>query len=262
MADELDNLPVELKNIQDKYIESFNFLLSWKRRKVSQLVLLNNLQRGDQNIASTLLLTLFNRVLSALYDDKLQVKFLPSQGITQEQLNSYNTLSQSDYMEMGKSKIDYDWCWDALFFNRGYLETNRFNKKRKIMEPHVINPLMFGYDPYFENPQEWRYYWKWITKSKQEIQRLIDNGTITGIEKPEEIPSGVDEYLWNYKLIRDRAKKAIEPSANSLGGDVYQILEFYGFDEDGKKTCWWIDRDFSKVLYEETLEFNDLDYGD
>src|ERR1035437_4666371 len=133
------DIPKELKYIQDRYMESFMFLQNRKRRQVKQLVLLNNLNRGDQNISSTLLLTLFNRTLSALYDDKLQIKFLPSQGINQEQLNSYNTLAQSDYLEMQKAKLDYDWDWDALFFGRGYMETLRFNKKRKIMEPHVIN---------------------------------------------------------------------------------------------------------------------------
>lgn len=255
-------LPKELKYVQDSYEESRNFLETWKRRKVRQLVLLNNLQRGDQTIASTLLLTLFNRVLSALYDDKMQVKFLPSQGITQDQLNSYNTLAQSDYLEMGKSKLDYDWCWDALFFNRGYLETLRFNTKRKIIEPHVINPLVFGYDPYFEDPQQWRYYWKWITKSKAEIKRLIKNGTITGITKPEEIMSGVDEYLWNYKVLRDQAKKAVEPSPESMSGDIFQILEFFGHNEDGDRCVYWIDRGFSKVLWHEKLDLEDLDYGD
>lgn len=256
------DIPAKLKYIQDNYTESFNFLQARKRRQVRQLILLNNLQRGDQNIASTLLLTLFNRVLSNLYDDKLQVKFTPSQGIEQNQLNAYNVLAQSDYMEMNKAKLDYDWIWDALFFGRGYIETMKFNVKRKIMEPHVINPLVFGYDPYFEEVQEWRYYWKWITKSEFEIKRLIKNGKITGIEKPEDIPSGVDEYLWNYKYLRDAAKKAIEPPAESLGSSVYQILEFYTYNDDGKKCCYWIDRNFSKVLFEEELELDDLDYGD
>ena len=121
-----------LADIRSKYEESFEFLQQRKRRQVQQLVLLNNLNRGDQNIASTLLVTLFNRIMSSLYDDKMQVKFLPSQGILQDQLNSYNVLAQSDYMEMGKAKIDYDWTWDALFFGQGYLETLRFNKKIKL----------------------------------------------------------------------------------------------------------------------------------
>lgn len=261
MEETQESQPKDLKQIQDQYEESFNFLQPWKRRKVAQLVLLNNLQRGDQNIASTLLLTLFLRTLSSQYDDKLQIKFLPSQGINQDQLNSFNTLAQSDYLEMGKPKLDYDSCWDALFFNRSYTETNKFNKKRKILEPHVINPLVFGYDPYFEEVQEWRYYWKWITKSKVEIERLIKNGTITGITKPEEIASGVDEYLWNYKSLRDQAKKTIEPPPNSMGGDIYQILEFCGY-EDGRKTCRWVDKSFSKVIYSEELNFDDLDYRD
>lgn len=252
----------QLKYIQDRYIESFNFLQARKQRQVRQLGLLNNQKRNDLTISSTLLLSLFNRTLSTQYDDKQQVKFLPSQGIRQEQLNSYNTLYQSDYLEMNKPKLDYDWAWDTLGFGRGYCETYKFNKKRKIMEPCVINPLVFGYDPYFEEVQDWRYYWKWITKSKVEIKRLIKNGTITGIKKTDEIPSGVDEYLWSYKVTRDEAKKGIEPAADTIDGDVYQILEFYGYDEAGDKQCLWIDKSFSKVLYEEKLDFEDLDYGD
>lgn len=240
--------------VQDRYQESFLFLLPRKTRQVSQLVLLNNLQRGDQNISSTLLLTLFNRTLSSLYDDKIQVKFLPSQGILQEQLDSYNTLAQSDYIEMDKAKLDYDWAWDTLFFGRGYMETLRFDKDRKIMTPEVINPLVFGYDPYFENVQDWRYYWKWITKSKVQLQKLIKKGIITNIESPDELAGGVDPYIWNYKLRRDAAKKAVEPSANSKSDDVYQILEFYSYDENGDKQVEWYDRDMTTVIWSEKLD--------
>lgn len=249
-------------DIQTNYIESFQFLEDRKRRQVNQLVLLNNLQRGDQNIASTLLLTLFNRVLSSLYDDKLQIKFLPSQGITQDQLNAYNTLAQSDYLEMDKAKLDYDWIWDTLFFGRGYCETLQFDKKRKIMKPHVINPLVFGYDPYFENPQEWRYYWKWITKTKWDIQRLIRAGKITGITNVQEIPSGVEPKLWEYKQRRDAATMAVEPSLEPAGNDIYQILEYFAYDENGDKCAFWVDKHFSKILMKEKLDLDDLELED
>lgn len=247
------------QDINSRYVESFNFLQERKRRQVNQLVLMNNLNRGDQNIASTLLLTLFNRVLSSLYDDKKQIKFLPSQGITQDQINTFNTLAQSDYLEMNKAKLDYDWAWDTLFFGRGYLETLRFDKKRKILEPHVINPLVFGYDPYFENPQDWRYYWKWVTKSKWELQRLIASGKITGVSSVKDIPSGIDPYLYDYKQRRDKAKKAVEPSLDPMDGDVYQILEFFGHDEDGKKCVYWLDKGFSTILMKEELDLRDGD---
>lgn len=248
---------MDVKEISSRYQESMQFLLTRKRRQVSQLVLLNNLQRGDESIASTLLLTLFNRVLSSLYDDKIQIKFLPSQGINQDQLNSYNILSQSDYLEMGKAKIDYDWAWDTLFFGRGYCETLRFNKKRKIMEPHVINPLVFGYDPYFENPQEWRYYWKWITKPKWELEKYIEQGIITGVKRVEDIPSGIDPELWNFKIRRDKAMKAIQPASDTINGDVYQILEFFGHNDKGDKCVYWVDRGFTNILMEDELDLAD-----
>ncbi len=248
---------MDLHEIRSKYEESFTFLQARKRRQVSQLILLNNLNRGDQNIASTLLLTLFNRVLSSLYDDKLQVKFLPSQGIIQDQINSYNSLARSDYLEMNKAKLDYDWDWDALFFGRGYMETLRFNKKRKIMEPNVINPLMFGYDPYFEEVQQWRYYWKWVTKTKWELKKLIKGGVITGINDIREIPSGVETYLWDYKIKREQAKKGVAMPLDTLAGDVYQILEFYGYDDKGNKCVCWIDKSFSKLLFENKLDLKD-----
>ena len=243
--------------ISSLYNESFQFLQQRKKRQVAQLVLLNNLQRGDQNIASTLLLTLFNRLVSSLYDDKMQVKFLPSQGITQEQLNAFNTLARSDYLEMNKAKLDYDWCWDTLFFGRGYLETIRFDKRRKIMQPHVINPLVFGYDPFFENPKDWRYYWKWITKSKWELKKLIDAGVIDGVSRVEDIPSGVDLYLWDYKIQRDRAKLAVEPPMESVNNDVFQILEFYGHDENGVKCVYWLDKNCTNILMKSELDLKD-----
>ncbi len=239
------------------YNESFLFLQKRKTRQASQLVLMNNLNRGDENISSTLLLTLFNRTLSHSYDDKLQIKFLPSQGIQQEQLNSYNILAQSDYIEMGKAKLDYDWMWDTLFFGRGYMETLRFDKKRKIMQPHVINPLVFGYDPYFENPQEWRYYWKWITKTKWEVKKLMDAGIIDGVESIDQIPTGIEPYLWQYKVRRDSAKEAVQPSIEPINRDVFQFLEFYGYSEKGKKCVYWLDKNLSMILMEAELKLGD-----
>lgn len=238
-------------------MEAFTFLQARKRRQVSQLVLLNNLARADQTISSTMLLTLFNRVLSSTYDDKIQVKFLPSQGILQEQLNSYNVLAQSDYLEMNKAQLDYDCMWDTLFFGRGYIETIRFNQKRKVMEPDVINPLVLGYDPYFEKIQDWRYYWKWITKNKWEIEKLITAGVITGIKKPSEIESGIDTYLWDYKIKVDQARKGTAPSPDTQMGDVYQILEFYGYNDQGNKCVYWADKGFSKILFEMELDLQD-----
>lgn len=247
-------------DIQTYYQESFEFLQARKKRQSNQLVLLSNLRRGDANISSTLMLTLFDRIMAGLYDDKAQVKFLPSQGITQNQINAYNVLAQSDYQEMGKAKLDYDWCWDTLFFGRGYMETVRFDVKKKIMQPHVINPLNFGYDPYFENSKDWRYYWKWLTKSKNDLLRLQKAGALKiSAEQIRNLQSGIDPYLWDYKVKRDQAREGIEPPIEPVNGDVFQVLEFYGHNEQGKKCVFWTDKNFSMILYEKELGLNDGD---
>lgn len=254
-----ENLPLETRNIYSKYMEAFYFLQPRKRRQVQQIVLLNNLQRGDENIASTLLITLFNRIMSNLYDDKMQIKFVPSEELDQKKIQSLNILAQNDYREMDKARLDYDWVWDTLFFGRGYMETLRFDHKRKIMQPHVINPLVFGYDPFFENPQQWRYYWKWITKSSIEVNKLIKAGVIKGIKQASDIPSGIDPYLWNYKVVRERAKFVTPMASDTFEGDIHQILEFFGYDDDGDKCVYWLDRDFSKILYHQKLDLKDGD---
>lgn len=205
------------------------------------------------------MLTLFDRVMSSVYDDKIQVKFLPSQGILQEQINAYNVLAQSDYQEMAKAKLDYDWCWDTLFFGRGYMETIRFDMKKKIMQPHVINPLNFGYDPYFDNPQEWRYYWKWLTKSKNELRKLQKGGALKAGIDIDKIPSGIDPYLWDYKVKRDQAREGTAPPIQPVDGDAYQILEFFGHNAEGNKCVYWTDKNFTTILYEKILDLKDGD---
>lgn len=203
------------------------------------------------------MLTLFDRVMASTYDDKIQVKFLPSQGINQEQLNAFNTLAQSDYKEMGMSKLEYDWTWDTLFFGRGYMETVRFDKKKKILQPHVINPLNFGYDPYFENVQDWRYYWKWLSKSKNELKKLQKAKVLKDGINLDTLQSGIDPYLWDYKVRRDQAREGIAPPIQPANNDVFQVLEFYCYNDEGKKSVYWTDKNFSVILYEKELDLKD-----
>lgn len=248
---------MKVNDIRTYYQESFEFLQARKKRQANQLVLLSNLRRGDQNIASTLMITLFDRIMSSIYDDKIQIKFLPSQGITQDQINSYNILATSDYQEMGKAKLDYDWCWDTLFFGRGYMETVRFDMKKKIMQPHVINPLNFGYDPYLDNPQDWRYYWKWLTKTKSELKRLQRAGVLKPNFDIKNLQSGIDPYLWDYKVKRDQAREGGVPSIEPYASDVFQVLEFYGYDDNDDKCVYWTDKNFSEIIYEKKLDLGD-----
>lgn len=116
-----------------------------------------------------------------------------------------------------------------------------------------------GYDPYFEEVQDWRYYWKWLTKSKYQINALIKAGKVTGIKNVSEIVGGIDPYIWQYKTRRDAAQKGVQPPIEPAAADIYQILEYFGYDENGDKYLYWIDKNFSKVLMKEKLDLDDME---
>jgi len=63
--------------------------------------------------------------------------------------------------------------------------------------------------------------------------------------------------LWDYKVKRDAAKKVTAPPIDTVAGDVYQILEFYGYDDKGDKTVYWLDKGLDKILYEQKLDLQD-----
>ena len=55
--------------------------------------------------------------------------------------------------------------------------------------------------------------------------------------------------------------KGTTQANDTYSGDVYQIIEFFGYDKEGDKSVFWLDRDFSKVLYQEKLDLRDADNG-
>lgn len=256
----------KIAQIKMEYEEGRSFLEERKLRSVDQLKLLNNLNRPDESISSTMLFSFFNRVFSNLYTPTIQVKFTPNEDSEQNNVSTLNKLARSDFQDMEMDMIEYDWTWDACFFARGYCETLKFNKTRKIMEPAVINPLMFGYDPFFEDPSDWRYYWKWISRSGAQLNRLIAKKVITGIKTASDIASGMDDQVWNYKVLREQAKDVTSqgpdstspmPSSPKSGNGVYQILEHYTYFDTMDKYVVWTDKDITKILREEKLELND-----
>lgn len=256
-------MALEAGTVRDNYRESNDFLRPRKLRQVLQLNLFNNLQRGDQNVASSLMLTLFNRLLSNLYDDKVQTKFMPSREMTTRQVESINKLYNHDYREVGKDLVDYDWSWNTCFFGDGYCLTFNWDKEAMLMRPHVLNNLAMGYDPYFSEPKQWRYFWYWQFISKYDLMQLIDAGVVDKITiddlESDRIRSGVEEEYWDYKVRLDQAKQANSvPADTKQQGDLYMILVYFGHDPvTGKKTISWWDRDIQQPLLEEELDLRD-----
>ncbi len=258
-----------LNRIMLEYNEGQDTLRTKKLNWVQNLVLFNNLQRDDQTIASTLLFSYFNRVLSNLYSDVLQATFVPSEDSDYKKTEACNKLYQNDYQEMEMGKLNYDWIWDACFFGEGYMETLVFNKKKKIMEPHVLNPLYVGHDPFFEEPKQWRYWNAWMTFSRNDLEKLKLKKVLSQDIDLNRISPGLETELWDYKNRRDSARLGTNVTASSSSSnDVYQILKHYTFvmEQDGpiytsdlklvkpgERVIVWTDKNFSQQLRLERL---------
>ena len=196
-----------LNRIRQEYEEGRSYLETKKQRWVAQLQMLNNLQRGSQTIASTMLLSFFLRVFSNLYSNVMTVKFVGTDA-EMRKTEGLNFLARNDAQEMDKATIDYDNIWDACAFGAGYRETLDYDKDRMLMKPVTINPLFLSYDPFFSNPQQWRYYSKWILRPQHEIERLIDDGIIDGVSSIKDIETGVDPYIWQWQIQVEQARLA------------------------------------------------------
>lgn len=248
-----------LKQIQDYYTEGSNFLRSRKQRQVKQLILFNNLQRGDQNIASTTLFSLFNRVHSTLYSDVITVKFISTETADYRKTEVLNKLQQNDYREMEKWTLDYDWLWNAAFYGDGFVETLRWSKDRKIMLPEVINNLVMIYDPHFAEIKNWRYYGYWIVKSEIELKKIYKAGILQKDFDLSSLPSGMDTEIWSYKVQHDQARMAtgVAEDTSNISNRIYYIFEIKMYDENGNKCLYWVDKNFSKILRKTYLDLDE-----
>lgn len=251
-----------VNQIQDEYEEGQSFLRPKKQRWVRQLVLMNNLRRGDQNIASSSLFSYFYRVIANLYDDHPGADFIGSEDSDYKAMEALKKLWANDYEEMDMALHDYDWLWDAAFFGEGYLETLKFDREKKLLMPTVLNPLTMVHDPKFSNPQQWRFYSKWILRSGFQINQMIKAGVIDGISNVREIAAGLEPEVWDYTVKREQAKDTNPVSESgtpvlSTPNSVYQILEHYTYDEEGNKHGIWVDKGFSKALRTFKIDFRD-----
>lgn len=247
-----------LNQIRSEYEEGRSYLEPRKTRWTRQLMMMNNLQRGEGNIASTTLYSFFNRVFGALYSNTMSVKFVPGNDAELYATASLNKLAVSDSQEMDKPMLDFDWLWDACFYGVGYVETLKWNKKRKLMEPEVVNPMFFSYDPYFSNHQEWRYYDKWKLMNKHDIERLIKEEKMEAGVRIEDIETGVDPYIWTWHIQAELAKDVNPAPTDSIvpSSGIYQILE-HAMYIDGDKYIVQTNRSITEVLRKVKLELED-----
>jgi len=152
----------EAKTVLDPYKSlatqcKVEFELAWKHQKpkkdeaMVRLKLYNNQKRDKDAVGDTTLFTILQTVVASLYVDKLSVDFAGKEDGDEETADNLNALAESDYSDMEKDSLDYDWVWDTAFFGRGLMLVEEFDRDPDnnvfIPCPEILDPITFLRDP-------------------------------------------------------------------------------------------------------------------
>lgn len=142
--DEQDKL---IKHVEAEYQVAWNHTSSKRTESLRRLKLYNNQKRDPSKVGDPLLFTVFQTVLASLYDDKLAVTFMGREEGDDETAENLTGNAEYDNELMEKDELDYEWDWDAMFFGRGLLMLNEFDRKKMCPVGEVIDPMVFIRDP-------------------------------------------------------------------------------------------------------------------
>jgi len=161
MADTTSYIDSELKKYEGKNFDSLiqqidaEYNISWLhqfdkiQQNLGRLKLYNNQKRDPDAIGDPLLFTVHQTLLASLYDDSLSVTFEGREEGDNDTADNLNSLATFDYEKMGKDVVDYMWDWDTLFFGRGLVMLQEFDRNKDFMCPIPENwdPMTFLRDP-------------------------------------------------------------------------------------------------------------------
>lgn len=230
----------------------------------TRLKLYNNQRRDEDTVGDTTLFTTINTIVAALYDDQLSVEFEPGEFGDIEQAENLDGVAKYDYTKMGKDQLDYYWIWDTVFFGAGYVNMYNYDRKKKLSQPELIDPLSLLKDPDAKSLNgdinrngAARFWGRFITKSHASVSnnKSFDiSGLRAGYDKNSERykaqqarkdAQGVDQ-------VQDADLVAPKPTDNSQ----YELLEWFTHFK-GKKCVVYLGNDLSKIVKYNVL--GDLD---
>ena len=260
---------VDTEVLTDQIQHEYN--LAWKHQKPKKdewnvrLKLYNNQKRDKEAIGDTTLFTIFNTVLASLYTDRLTVEFMGKEAGDEEQAENLNAMAEADYDDMEKDIIDYDWDWDTLFFGRGLLLVEQFERDPDnnvfYPIPEVLDPITWLRDPAAISVNgnrlgkgAMRFGGSEIKMTKEEIEshpsffKDIDFSTL-------KYGSGTYSLLEDAKEARDTAQgtQSVQKDAEAnLGTNaqytVTQWFTHFKINGEVKKIKVWLANDRSKII--------------
>ncbi len=132
--------------VREEYEMAYRAQVSRIQLLLKRLKLYNNQRRDPQTVGDPLLFTIFQSVLASLYDDQLSVEFIGRSEGKEDKADALSNMAKFDFDEMLKSQIDYEWIWDTMFFGRGIIGMNYFDRKKMHPVPEVWDPTTMLHD--------------------------------------------------------------------------------------------------------------------
>lgn len=192
----------------------------------ARLKLYVNQMKDKTAISDPLFFTIFNTVFASLYDDKLIVTWKGREDGDDDKAEYLNGVYKFDYDAMQKDLIDYQWGWNTLFFGKGFVIMNSFDRKDKYPEVIVPDPMAMYFDPngvamhdMFGNLGV-RFFGRELLETKESLRSDKFNFNIEELSPH----NGLGSILENNNQLRSQANNTVFDSASHVVGENADIL--------------------------------------
>jgi hypothetical protein len=257
------------------------YTLAWTHQKPKKdewevrLRLYNNQRRDKKAVGDTTMFATHQTILASLYVDRLNSSWTGKEEGDEDVADNLDALSQSDYVDMRKDQIDYDWDWDTCFFGWGIVGLEEYIRDPEhnvyLPVPHEIDPVVFLRDPYAVNFNgdlmgrgKARNFGFPVKMTKDDLRQ---NPHIFDDVKFEDLSfsSGTMSILQDAITARGQAQGNTnvlknEAEARLGANSQYEITEWhthYEINGEVKKVKVWLANDRSKVI---GVQVFDVDY--
>jgi hypothetical protein len=239
-----------LSQIKSEYRIAYDYISPKRTENLNRMRLYSNQTRNKQLIGDTTLFTIFQTVLTKLYEDKLSVNFAPGHPDDDEKVGGLNPIAKYDYYQMGKEVIDYDWDWFTCFWGAGFLDVSEWNPKKNILNPSVADNATLLIDPFcsYVNGDrrgfgKARYWGREIAKTKQEMksEKTFYNFKDLQIKKTGELSESNDQ---NRATAQNYGSKDLRPAGEN---ELIPLLEWWTHI-DGEKWLFVTDMGTTEII--------------
>ena len=224
--------------IIDQCITEHKLCYNFMRPKINEwllrLTIYNNQKRDKTKIGDPLLFTVFQTLLAALYEDRLKITFQPREIGDEEVADNLNDLANFDYSEMQKDILDFEWIWDSLFFGRGLVLLQEFDRKKVTPMPQIIDPMTMVRDPRatsingdVHHYNSARFFGREISLTKNEIEKNNNYFNVGNLRTGEELRSLLTRAQRERRKAQGLAEMPFSKEDDLKDNAQFGILEWY-----------------------------------